>query len=71
MLSIIIPVYNERGSIEEILRSVQNAPINMDKEIIIIDDGSNDGTQDILKKISNREGCRILFHNKNRGKGAA
>ena len=70
-LSIIIPVYNESGSIEEILRSVQNAPVNMDKEIIIIDDGSNDGTQDILKKISNREGCHILFHKNNRGKGAA
>ena len=49
-LSVIIPVYNERGTIEEIVRRVQDAPIaGVEKEIILVDDGSSDGTRDILR----------------------
>ncbi|MCX5809085.1 MAG: glycosyltransferase family 2 protein [Proteobacteria bacterium] len=53
MLSIVIPAYNERNFIEEVVRRVMDAPY--DKEIIIVDDGSTDGTREILKKIANCE----------------
>lgn len=68
-LSIIIPAYNEATTIEELLRRVKNAPLpNMNKEIIVVDDGSKDGTRDILKTIP---GIRYIFHEKNLGKGGA
>jgi glycosyltransferase involved in cell wall biosynthesis len=66
-LSIIIPVYNEAKTILEILRRVKATPF--DKEIIVVDDGSNDETHEILKKNSN--GIKLLTHTKNMGKGAA
>lgn len=67
-LSIVIPAYNEKNTIDEIVRRVQN--VEFEKEIIIVDDCSNDGTRD---KINNLEGDNIkkLFHQKNKGKGAA
>lgn len=67
-LSIVIPVYNERGTVDEILKRVGSAP--QDKEIIVVDDGSTDGTTEWLKE-SAGEGVQVLFHQKNRGKGAA
>ena len=66
-LSVIIPVYNEAKTILEIIRRVKEAPF--EKEIIVVDDGSTDGTIDILKE--NNEGITVLFHQKNQGKGAA
>jgi glycosyltransferase involved in cell wall biosynthesis len=66
-ISIIIPVYNEAKTILEILRRVKATPF--DKEIIVVDDGSNDETHEILKKNSN--GIKLLTHTKNMGKGAA
>lgn len=66
-LSVIIPVYNEAKTILEIIRRVKEAPF--EKEIIVVDDGSTDGTTDLLKK--NSGGIKTLFHNKNQGKGAA
>jgi len=66
--SIIMPVYNECNTIEKILNKVNELPI--DKEIIVVDDLSTDGTRDILKKIT-KENVDILYHDKNRGKGAA
>lgn len=68
-LSIIIPVYNEKKTIQELIEKVRKADVHdLKKEIIIVDDGSNDGTGDILKKINN---AKVFFHEKNKGKGAA
>ncbi|MBL7147642.1 MAG: glycosyltransferase family 2 protein [Nanoarchaeota archaeon] len=66
-LSIIIPTYNERDTILKILEKVYNVNINMEKEIVIVDDCSTDGTRDILKK-SNIKDIKVFYHNKNKGK---
>ena len=68
-LSIIIPVYNEVESIEEILKRVQAT--NLPTEIIVVDDGSKDGTRDLLAKLDGREHIRVILHEQNQGKGAA
>jgi glycosyltransferase involved in cell wall biosynthesis len=68
-LSVIIPVYNEVESIRIILKRVQAT--KMAREIIVVDDGSQDGTREILKKLDGRGGVRIILHEKNQGKGAA
>ncbi|MDI6689733.1 MAG: glycosyltransferase family 2 protein [Actinomycetota bacterium] len=69
-LSVIIPAYNEEQTIKEIIRRVQ--AVKIDKEIIVVDDGSIDGTTEILKQLreSNSE-IKVHFCPKNRGKGAA
>jgi len=67
-LSIVIPVYNEKATIRQIHDAVQAVP--MEKEIILIDDGSTDGTREILQQIS-AEDTKVLFHDRNKGKGAA
>ncbi len=69
-LSIIIPVYNEEKTVAKILKKVKSArlPKGIDKEIVVVDDGSNDKTPQILKKI---EGINLITHKVNRGKGAA
>jgi len=68
-LSVIIPVYNEVESIREIVRRVQK--VRMADEIIIVDDGSTDGTRDLLAKLDGRRGLRVIFHERNQGKGSA
>jgi glycosyltransferase involved in cell wall biosynthesis len=68
-LSIIIPVYNEFGTIQEILQRVQN--VGIAHEIIIVDDGSTDGTREILKSVENDQIIKVIFHERNQGKGAA
>ena len=68
MLSVIIPVYNEAATLPELLKRVMVVPV--DKEILIVDDGSTDGTSDFLKEISD-ERIKVLRHDANRGKGAA
>ncbi len=67
-LSIVMPVYNEAATIREILTRVRALPHA--KEIIIVDDGSLDGTRDILRELAGGE-VRVFFHRQNRGKGAA
>lgn len=70
MLSVVIPVYNERGTIEEILARVQAE--NLAEEIIIVDDGSIDGTRELLQEIiSQHENIHLILHENNQGKGAA
>jgi glycosyltransferase involved in cell wall biosynthesis len=68
LLSVIIPVYNEAKTILQILEKVQNTPY--EKEIIIVDDGSVDGTRDQLKNVD-ASNVKIFLHKTNRGKGAA
>ena len=70
-LSIVIPVYNERHTVELLLKRVEAVPY--DKEIILVDDASTDGTREILERLSrnNREQMRLFLHTRNRGKGAA
>jgi glycosyltransferase involved in cell wall biosynthesis len=67
-LSVIVPVYNEVTMIEGIIKKIIDIPI--DKEIIVVDDGSSDGTGKILRSIS-FPGVSIIHHGTNRGKGAA
>ncbi len=67
-LSVIIPAYNERATIAELVRRVKEADIP--KEIIIVDDGSTDGTRDIVQGLKDEE-TRIVYHPYNRGKGMA
>jgi len=69
-LSIVIPVYNEKSTITEILRRVQAVKLGVDREIIVVDDYSQDGTRDILRRLK-RPGLKIAYHEKNQGKGAA
>jgi glycosyltransferase involved in cell wall biosynthesis len=69
MISVVIPVYNEGTTVKELIARVQSVPI--DKEIIIVDDGSSDGTRDVLRGLQGQERLTILFHEKNQGKGAA
>lgn len=71
-LSVVIPVYNERQFINEVLRRVQNVELNgVEKEIIIVDDCSSDGTCEELKRIAQSKEFTILYHEFNQGKGAA
>jgi glycosyltransferase involved in cell wall biosynthesis len=72
-LSIVIPVYNEKNTILEILRAVKEAPLPKEitkREIVLVDDCSKDGTTDILKKI-NAPDVHIFYHETNKGKGGA
>jgi glycosyltransferase involved in cell wall biosynthesis len=68
-VSVIIPVYNEVHTIEEILRRVE--AIKIASEILIIDDGSSDGTRDKLQSLSENEHVRVILRDRNQGKGAA
>jgi len=71
-LSVIIPVYNEAGTIREIVRRVREVRIEgVETEIVLIDDYSTDGTRDILKNELAESAGKILYHDKNMGKGAA
>lgn len=65
-LSVIIPVYNEKDSIEKIINTVKSVPV--DKEIIVVDDFSKDGTRDKLATIPD---IKLILHEKNQGKGSA
>ena len=73
-LSIIIPCYNEKNTIQKILEKIDLSLINygfQNYEILIIDDFSNDGTKEVLKNFLNKEKIQIYFHDDNLGKGAA
>src|SRR3990172_3963770 len=72
-LSIVIPAYNERDTIAAIVRAVLNAPLpeGIDREIIIVDDCSTDGTRDVLKTLAGDRRVRSFEQHTNQGKGAA
>jgi glycosyltransferase involved in cell wall biosynthesis len=68
-LSVVMPVYNEAATVREIVRRVSEVPL--EKEILIVDDCSTDGTRDILRELDGRGGVRVYFQPVNQGKGAA
>ncbi len=69
-VSIVIPCYNEKNTIEKIIEAVRNAPLKS-KEIIVVDDCSEDGTQTLLRERLSSTVDRIIYHPVNQGKGAA
>jgi len=68
-LSVIIPIYNEVKTVEEIIKRVES--VNIEKEIIAVDDGSTDGSLDVLNKLADERRIKFIRHQKNSGKGAA
>ena len=69
MISVVIPVYNEAKTINEVIKRVQS--VDLEKEIIIVDDASTDGTGEALQTLAQEQNVRVLFHTSNQGKGAA
>ena len=71
-ISILIPVFNEAATVAELIRQVRAAPASgLQKEIIIVNDASTDGTQTVLEALPDRDDLRLFHHPYNRGKGAA
>lgn len=71
-LSIVIPVYNERDRVGRVIEKVLQADaLGLEKEVIIVDDGSTDGTREVLASYEGREGVRIFYLERNQGKAAA
>jgi glycosyltransferase involved in cell wall biosynthesis len=69
-LSVLIPVYNERSTVLEVLRRVEAVELPLAKELIVVDDGSSDGTREILAGLPAGR-AKVVLHERNRGKGAA
>jgi len=69
-LSVIVPVYDERNTVVEIVRRMRTVELPVDLEIVIVDDGSTDGTRDVLGQLADST-VRVVNHDVNRGKGAA
>jgi glycosyltransferase involved in cell wall biosynthesis len=71
-LSVVVPVYNERNTLVEILRRMRavQLPDGIEREIIVVDDGSTDGTREVLKQLADST-VRVVLHTANKGKGAA
>jgi glycosyltransferase involved in cell wall biosynthesis len=69
-LSIIVPVYDERNTVVEIVRRMRAVDIPLEREIVLVDDGSTDGTRDVLQQLTDST-VRVVHHPSNRGKGAS
>jgi glycosyltransferase involved in cell wall biosynthesis len=69
LLSVVMPVYNERATVEEIVGRVLAVPLRV--ELVAIDDASSDGTRELLERLARARGFKLLLQEKNRGKGAA
>jgi glycosyltransferase involved in cell wall biosynthesis len=70
LLSVIVPVFNERATVAELLRRVRNVELPLDIEVIVVDDGSSDGTEKVLGALGDST-VRVISHGTNQGKGAA
>lgn len=68
-LTVVMPVYNERDTIQEIVKRVLD--VGMANELLIVDDGSTDGTREVLKEIDKQPGVRVVLKERNEGKGSA
>jgi glycosyltransferase involved in cell wall biosynthesis len=68
-ISVVIPVFNERNTVAKVIERV--ASLQIEKQIILVDDGSTDGTQQILSSYIGRKGFEVILHPHNQGKGAA
>jgi glycosyltransferase involved in cell wall biosynthesis len=71
LLTILIPVYNEAATVEQAIRETVTTELPVEHELVVIDDGSTDGTRDILRNTDWPESVRVFEHDRNRGKGAA
>jgi glycosyltransferase involved in cell wall biosynthesis len=69
-LSVIVPVFNERNTVAEIVRQMRAVDLPVEREIVIVDDGSGDGTRDVLSQLADST-VHVVLHPHNRGKGAA
>ena len=70
-LSIVVPVYNEIATLEDLLDRIHRVPLNVDREVIVVDDGSTDGTRELVKRLAAEGTITACFHERNIGKGAA
>lgn len=68
-LSVVIPVFNEQATVEQVVRRIQRSALAA--ELILVDDGSSDGTVDIIRRLAAEDGITALYHDQNQGKGAA
>src|ERR1700690_2258301 len=71
LLSVVIPCFNERATIEAIIDKVRKQPLPIAKEMVVVDDGSSDGTRELLRAMGEAPDLRLAFHEQNRGKCAA
>ena len=69
LLSVVMPVYNESATLEEMVERVLALPLRL--ELIAVDDASSDGSREILARLAEKHGFRVLLQDRNRGKGAA
>lgn len=71
-LSVVIPIYNEVATLERLLAAVVAVPLSVDRELVLVDDGSSDGTRELLQRLAGEHPqWRCCFHERNQGKGAA
>ena len=71
LLSIVIPVYNEPNTLPEIIRRAQAVELEIEREFVLVDDGSTDGTRDVVEELGRQDGVRAILQPFNQGKGAA
>ena len=69
-LSVIVPVYDERNTVVEVVRRMRAVDIPLEREFVLVDDGSTDGTREVLRQLADST-VRVVYHDRNRGKGAA